>query len=156
MSVQQTLTGETTEEERVRPDTFWYDPDVDEYVLLTQVDVLNRFDELFESKEAYESYTEPSKSVVVDEEDEEEDDEPEVVGGEYTVRISYSVEFAFDVTAANETVAEEKARDMIEFGNAAGAHETWDEIDERSKITRDELDEDWCWGDPIAEHLESE
>lgn len=56
-----------------------------------------------------------------DEGEVEENEEPREVGGVYEIRLSYSVDYSFQVIAHSERSAKEKADEKVDFGNAVDA-----------------------------------
>lgn len=91
-----------------------------------------------------------------DEDDGDGDDQSEEVGAYFEIELSYSVDYRFRVPAISEHEAKERARDLVRFGNCADAIHVHSDRWEVRPITRDELDEEWSWGDPMEEHLLSE
>lgn len=136
MSVtQRTLTGEKTDAERERPDTFVYVPATDEWVLRSQkhqiehntVDPNKDPDELeSDSNSGYGMY-----------------DADEKVGGVFDVRIHQSVEYAFTVPAYSKHQAKEIAKDWMLDAKPADAYTVHTETREKREIFRDELPDDW-------------
>lgn len=74
--------------------------------------------------------------------DDEDDDDPVQVGAEYTVRIQKNVTWSFTFPAGYEGEAEEKAKEMIEYGNATDAHTLHVEVDEGEPIYEDDPEAD--------------
>lgn len=80
-----------------------------------------------------------------DEEDEEDEGRQMKIGGVYEVRLSFSTDYCFTVTAGSEDRAETKASDLVKSGNAVDAHQVHSETRELEEIYE---------GDEKAEELE--
>lgn len=94
--IQQTFSGETTDEEFERPDTQIHCRDCDEWILRSQ-----RFDH--------------DGHLLVDpsEIDTDPDDEPRIVGGIYDVYIDYNDTYHQQVAAASKDQAQRLAKESI-------------------------------------------
>ena len=136
MSVtQRTLTGEETDAERERPDTFLYVPETGEWILRSDRHKIDHTavepDEHFgssksTSNDGYGMYGADEK-----------------VGGVFDVRIHQTVEYAFTVPAYSKHKAKEIAKDWMLDAKPADAYTVHTETREEREIFRDELPDDW-------------
>jgi len=104
MSTQQTLTGDTTDAEREKPDTLLWCDETNQWVL--------RSCHYQWPYKLYESPEQAQESDSDDSDDNEEDDEPMRVGGMYDITLEYSVTYRFRVPAWSEQEAKERAQDL--------------------------------------------
>ena len=100
MSVQQTLTGETTAEPRQRPDTWNWCHECEDWILRSA---------WLEHKD----HSEAAAPEPDDSNEEGENDEPERVGGVYDIDLEYSVTYRIRVAAWSEHEAEDRAKDLV-------------------------------------------
>jgi len=127
MTLQQTLDGTTIKPEndpgidRDRPTTFLYCPRCAGWILRSDrhdhphdTETLRDPDEYFDAEAAKE--------------------DPDVVGAYYDVTLEYNFTFRFRVPAWNDSFAKERARELVEYGNAADAHEMWANTREGDEI----------------------
>lgn len=112
MSVQQTLTGDTTDAERERPTTLVYCPGCDDRLLRSEFRRHEHADEyghiITELVDADENY-----DVDLEGDEDIENYEPERVGAWYDIELSYSVDYRFRVPAWSEHEAEEIAKEWV-------------------------------------------
>lgn len=139
VGVQTTLSGEQTDHERERPDTFQWCEETEEWVLRSR-----RFEleyPLYDDPDSVPSDDGNSTTTSL-EDDDEDDDEPREVGGVFSVSLSYDVTYRKEITAANEKQAIELAKDelshrddcpvdAIQLHDDATKQETLTEDDER-------------------------
>lgn len=91
-----------------------------------------------------------------DDEDSDGVDEDEEVGAYFDIRMDYSTTFSFRIPAVSKHEAEEIAKDRIRWGNAVDAFHCHTDAREIGSVTRDDLDDEWTWQDPIEDHLEGD
>jgi len=147
-SVQQTLTGETTEMGRIRPETFMYIPETDMWILRSEQ--FQTEHEVVDPAEYFDSDTDDPTSPY------DEFDRGEEVANYYRVTINRSVDYRFTVPAWSDARAKEIAEQWALDANPADAYTVHTRVTEQSSIERQDLPADWdpYGSEPVHEALE--
>lgn len=133
MSTQQrTLDGETVEQERVKPQTLWYNPQTGEYVLRSR-----RFDSDVELVDPTDYFDDGDDNDGVDM------DADEIIGGVYNVEIHRSVEYRLKLPATSQHRAKEIAEDMVYDETPCDRRTVHTRTRELDDVTRGELPDDY-------------
>lgn len=142
---QQTLDGDALEDHsRERPGTFVYCPDCDEW-LLRSVQLVHEhetFDDPTEVPDEDSTTTtsdnnETTETVDFDTSIEVEADE--TMGHVFSVELSYSVNFRFDIPAHSEHRAKDRAQELVNIGgNAVDAHQVHSRVNKGNTIYADD------------------
>ena len=140
-TIQLTIDGEPNGDDsaRERPRTMQWCDTCDEWLLRSaRHDHPHRLYETPEEAEAErrEGHDDPDPDPPED----DDEDEPEKIGGRYSIRLHYSMEYHFYVNAWDERDAIERAKEMVDYGNANDAHSLHTDSDEVRAIMSDEAD----------------
>jgi len=148
---QQTLSGETSDKGRERPDTFVVCVETEEFILRSR-----RFDWPHDTV-SVEEWFEPEEDDA-DESPYDEYDADEKVGAYYDITLEYTVSYRFRVPAFSEHEATEVAKDLKLDARPADSYHVHTDKREVSDIERQELPDDWdpYGGERIHEVLEDE
>jgi hypothetical protein len=147
MSVQQSLTGDSVDEEEIElPDTWVECPECGEIMLRSW-----RFD--------HEHEVIPPKDLgrpESEQEDDDEDDEPEELGSVYRVELSYSVTYTFEVPAFSESQAVDIAKQKKFDARPQDGHHTHTRKRERGTVTTEDVPDDFdpYGSEPLHEAVE--
>lgn len=142
---QQTLDGDALEDHsRERPDTFVYCPDCDEW-FFRSLQLVHEHETFDDPTEAY-NEDNTSSSSSDDEEAETVDLDTsidvkadETMGHVFSVELSYSVDFRFDIPACSEHQAKDRAQDLVNIGgNAVDAYQVHSRVNKGSTIYADD------------------
>lgn len=134
--IQKTIGMEEAEEGRQKPDTFRHCAYCDKYVLRSNWQTHALHD--LEARDNVGIRTSEIDEKPEYEEEEEEEEEPVEVGGEYRVDLSYTTTHSFTVVAGSESLAEEKAKEMVEWGTAHDAHHMHTDTRKRETLYEDD------------------
>jgi len=135
MSVQQTLTGDQTDDDREKPDTFRWCNHCDEWVLRSRWGPHDDHD--WRAQRRAERRDDDSNHIDTDD---SIDDEPEEVGQWYTITLSYSVDYRFKVPGTTEYLAKETAKDLRLDAKPTDSMHVHTEVREGSTIYEDDPD----------------
>jgi len=135
--VQKTLEGETTDEPRVRPDTFKWCQDCTDYVL--------RSDWLAHREHHEEAVEEFQEEQAENDGGTDEEETVEKAGHWYDITLSFSVDYRFRVPAWSDHQAEEVAEEWAWDASPTDQMLVHTETDERDVIWEDDeaLPEDY-------------
>lgn len=155
-TTQMTLGGEEVIDEdvvpRARPETFLYCWETDEWVLRTrQYDFPHKLYTSPKERDRIESMDTGPLRVNSGHDWEDDENEPREVGGEYDVRLSFSVTYSKTVVASSKDQAEDRARDLLSFSEdaPASADSVHEDVSKVETITEDDDRADdipgWPW-----------
>lgn len=131
---QHTLTGEETDEPRVRPDTLKKCYHCEEHVLRSRWDEHEEHD-----RQARQEISER----IADEAEDEDDPEPEVIGEWFDVRVHKTVEYAFTIPAWDKHRAKELAKEWAWDAKPVDSYHVHTDIDSRGEITTGDVPDDF-------------